>query len=57
MISFPANTHIWIAAGITDLRRGFNRLSKRSPNLRRGSNFTTSTYSSVAKTKFIFGIR
>lgn len=27
MISFPANTHIWIAAGITDMRRGFTGLS------------------------------
>lgn len=27
MISFPANTCIWIAAGITDLRRGFTGLS------------------------------
>ena len=27
MISFPANTHIWIAAGVTDLRRGFTGLS------------------------------
>lgn len=27
MISFPANTHIWIAAGVTDMRRGFTGLS------------------------------
>jgi len=27
MISFPANTRIWIAAGITDMRRGFTGLS------------------------------
>ncbi|HUO60510.1 MAG TPA: IS66 family insertion sequence element accessory protein TnpB [Candidatus Acidoferrales bacterium] len=27
MISFPAHTHIWIAAGVTDLRRGFTGLS------------------------------
>ena len=27
MISLPAGTHIWIAAGITDLRRGFTGLS------------------------------
>lgn len=27
MISFPANTRIWIAAGVTDLRRGFTGLS------------------------------
>ena len=27
MISFPANTRIWISAGITDMRRGFTGLS------------------------------
>jgi transposase len=27
MIAWPANTRIWIAAGVTDLRRGFTGLS------------------------------
>lgn len=27
MMNLPAGTHIWIAAGMTDLRRGFNGLS------------------------------
>src|SRR5215470_19564628 len=27
MITLPANTRIWIAAGVTDLRRGFMGLS------------------------------
>src|SRR3974390_3951691 len=27
MIGLPANTRIWIAAGVTDLRRGFTGLS------------------------------
>jgi transposase len=27
MITLPAKTHIWIAAGVTDLRRGFDGLS------------------------------
>lgn len=27
MISFPTGTHIWIAAGVTDLRRGLTGLS------------------------------
>jgi transposase len=27
MISLPAGTHIWLAAGVTDLRRGFTGLS------------------------------
>jgi len=27
MISLPSGTHIWISAGVTDLRRGFTGLS------------------------------
>jgi len=27
MMTLPAHTHIWIAAGVTDLRRGFTGLS------------------------------
>lgn len=27
MISLPTGTHVWIAAGVTDLRRGFDGLS------------------------------
>jgi transposase len=27
MITLPSNTQIWIAAGVTDLRRGFMGLS------------------------------
>lgn len=27
MISLPAGTRIWIAAGVTDMRRGFHGLS------------------------------
>ena len=27
MIALPASTRVWIAAGVTDLRRGFNGLS------------------------------
>jgi transposase len=27
MIPFPANTHIWMVAGVTDMRRGFTGLS------------------------------
>jgi len=27
MIPFPANTHIWVVAGVTDMRRGFTGLS------------------------------
>ena len=28
MIGLPAGTQIWIAAGVTDLRRGFTGLSR-----------------------------
>jgi len=27
VIDFPAGTRIWIAAGVTDMRRGFDGLS------------------------------
>ena len=27
MMDLPANTRIWIAAGVTDMRRGFTGLS------------------------------
>jgi len=27
MIALPAKTHIWVAAGVTDLQRGFTGLS------------------------------
>ena len=27
MITLPAKTHIWIAVGVTDMRRGFDGLS------------------------------
>jgi hypothetical protein len=32
MIALPPKTHIWIAAGVTDLRRGFDGLSGKRPN-------------------------
>jgi hypothetical protein len=31
MIALPPKTHIWIAAGVTDLRRGFDGLSGLAP--------------------------
>ena len=27
MIPVPSNTRVWLAAGITDMRRGFNTLN------------------------------
>ena len=46
MIVPPANTQIWIAAGVTDLRRGFTGLSalvttRREPRLRPASSVVT----------------
>lgn len=29
MIGLPANTRIWIAAGVTDMRAGFNSLAAK----------------------------
>ena len=29
MIPVPANTRVWLAAGVTDMRKGFNGLSTR----------------------------
>ena len=33
VIDFPAGTKIWIAAGVTDLRRGFDGLSAQVQNV------------------------
>ena len=33
MIDLPAGTKIWIAAGVTDLRRGFDGLSAQVQNV------------------------
>ena len=29
MIGLPAGTHIWLAAGVTDMRCGFNSLAAK----------------------------
>ncbi|MFP5510505.1 MAG: IS66 family insertion sequence element accessory protein TnpB, partial [Alphaproteobacteria bacterium] len=29
MIPVPSNTRVWLAAGVTDMRRGFNTLAAR----------------------------
>ena len=36
MISLPSSTSIWIAAGITDMRRGFTGLCLFAKHLERG---------------------
>lgn len=30
MIPAPSNTRVWLAAGVTDMRRGFNTLAARA---------------------------
>ncbi len=32
MIPVPANTRVWLAAGVTDMRRGFNTLAAQAEN-------------------------
>ena len=34
MIPVPANTRIWLAAGVTDTRKGFNGLSALAEKVR-----------------------
>ena len=33
MIPVPANTRIWLAAGVTDMRRGFNTLAAQAQSV------------------------
>ncbi|WP_158751657.1 IS66 family insertion sequence element accessory protein TnpB [Acidobacterium sp. S8] len=33
MIQLPAGTKVWMAAGVTDLRRGFDGLSAQMQNV------------------------
>ena len=40
MITLPAKTHIWIAAGVTDLRRGFTGLSGMVQNVLKENPFS-----------------
>ena len=54
MMALPANTRIWIAAGMTDLRRGFTGLSalvetKLEQKPFSGHVFNTSIASMVGK--------
>ena len=30
MIPVPSNTRVWLAAGVTDIRRGFNTLAAQA---------------------------
>lgn len=40
MISFPANTRVWLAAGVTDMRRGFTTLAAQAEQTLRQDPFT-----------------
>lgn len=40
MISLPTGTQIWIAAGVTDLRRGFTGLSGMVQTVLKGNPFS-----------------
>ena len=36
MIPVPSNTRVWLAAGVTDMRRGFNTLAAQVENSLKG---------------------
>jgi len=48
MIALPPKTHIWIAAGVTDLRRGFDGLSALVQTKLEQSPFSVTCLYSVA---------
>lgn len=33
MIPVPSNTRVWLAAGVTDMRRGFNTLAAQAESV------------------------
>ena len=48
MIPIPSGVKVWIATGITDMRRGMNRCRKRSDAIRMPVTFTS--FADVAAT-------
>lgn len=40
VISLPAGSRIWLVAGVTDMRNGFNGLASRVQNTLRDDPFT-----------------
>ncbi len=40
MISLPAGSRIWLVAGITDMRNGFNGLASKVQNVLKDDPFT-----------------
>ena len=41
MISLPAGSRIWLVAGITDMRNGFNGLASKVQNVLKDDPFTS----------------
>ena len=39
MIPVPSNTRVWLAAGVTDMRRGFNTLASQAESALNGDAF------------------
>lgn len=44
MISLPAGSRIWLVAGITDMRNGFNGLASKVQNVLKDDPFRTPVY-------------
>jgi transposase len=40
MIPVPSNTRIWLAAGVTDMRRGFNALAAQAQTVLKEGPFS-----------------
>lgn len=40
MIPVPSNTRVWLAVGVTDMRRGFNTLAAQVENSLKGDPFS-----------------
>lgn len=40
MIPVPMNTRVWLAAGVTDMRRGFNTLAAQAERVLRGDPYS-----------------
>ena len=40
MIPVPSNTRIWLAAGVTDMRRGFNTLAAQAQDVLKEDPFS-----------------
>jgi len=40
MIPVPGNTRVWLAAGVTDMRRGFNTLAAQTERVLAGDPYS-----------------